>query len=115
MFGCETYPEVRDHGRVCASIQTDDANHVLQITADSQDCAADHKDAKFECSLVVDDTLVTIETRFQDGKDPNDGCAGPLVAQCEAPVSAGEYTARFDDQDVDLVVPGTDDFCFGVE
>lgn len=110
--GCGEYPEVTDHGRVCATAtHRDDGDYDVVVSADSLDCASDHRGASYSCSIEVDGSVLVVETRFQDGKDPNDGCAGPLVATCEAVVPAGTLTLEFGGEQLAFDLDGADELC----
>lgn len=89
-LGCQ-YPEVVDQDGVCVSIQG----------------------ASLECTITVDGQLAHIETVFQDGKDPNDGCAGPLETTCVVDVEPGTYTIEYADEQIGFFVPGGQRFCIG--
>jgi hypothetical protein len=113
LLGCQ-YPEVIDEDRVCVSIQEVEGQYRLFVEAESGDyCAADHKGASLECTITVDGQLAHIETVFQDGKDPNDGCAGPLETTCVVDVEPGTYTIEYADEQIGFFVPGGQRFCVG--
>ena len=84
---------------------------MLVAEADSRDCAADHRGASYACSLEVDGATVRVTTLFQDGRDPDDACAGPLTATCEAEVEAQGYRVEFNGQDQQVIVPLPDEIC----
>lgn len=107
------YPEHGDYGGVCVTAEQDGDKHVLVVTADSLDCASDHKGASFECSISVDGSAAHVETTFKDGKDPNDACANSLIATCEIAVEPGTYTIEFADEDKSLAVPSDSVVCLG--
>lgn len=107
------YPEQSDYGGVCVTAEQDGDKHVLVVTADSLDCASDHKGASFECSISVDGSLAHVETTFIDGKDPNDACANSLVTTCEIEVEPGNYTIEFAAEDKSLEVPSDEVVCLG--
>lgn len=114
LLACQQYAEIPDHGRVCVSSEESNGRYRLVVEANSGDCAADHVDATYECSITVDGTEVRMETFFQDGKDPNSACAGPLLARCEAELDAGIYNFRFADEYREMIaVPfDSNDYCF---
>lgn len=107
------YPEQSDYGGVCVTAKQDGDKHVLVITADSLDCASDHKGASFECSISVDGSHAHVETTFKDGKDPNHACANSLMTTCEVEVEPGSYTIEFADEDSTLEVPSAEVVCLG--
>lgn len=109
-LGC--YPEVIDEDQVCVSIEENADQYRLFVEAESGDhCARDHRGASLECTITMDGQLVLIETVFQDGKDPNDGCAGPLQTTCEVDLEAGTYTVEYADKQYGYHVPGGERFC----
>jgi hypothetical protein len=111
LVACEHFPEVLDQGRVCASAVESDGVHILVVEASSLDCASDHKGATFDCSIAVDGLVVTVHTKFRDGKDPDSGCASPLRDTCEIVLEPGTYTLEFGDQMETMVVPSGEDVC----
>jgi hypothetical protein len=111
LLGCQQYPEIIDEDRVCVSVQEVDGQLRLFVEADSGGCAADHEGASLECTISVDGQLAHIETVFQDGKDPDDSCAGPLETTCAVDVEPGTYTVEYADEQYDLVVPGGERIC----
>jgi hypothetical protein len=111
LVGCADYPEQLDYGQVCVSAQqVDDKSRVL-VEANSRDCASDHRGATFDCSVEVLEFTIDVETRFMDGKDPNDACALPLTATCEAIVDPGTYTLVFGGERRTLEAPSQDTIC----
>jgi hypothetical protein len=111
LFGCQRYPELIDYGRVCVTAEQIGDQHRVVVEANSEDCAADHDGATLACSINSDAAKVQIETVFQDGKDPNDGCGGPLTATCTLEVEPGTYTMAFGDEQAELTVPSNDRLC----
>lgn len=113
-LGC-SYPETIDEDVVCVSIQALGGDQYrLLVEAQSGDhCAADHKGASLECTITVDDQLAHIETVFQDGKDPNDACAGPLETSCSVDVEAATYTLEYAGDQIGYFVPGGERVCIG--
>src|SRR5690606_28748946 len=91
-----------------------DGQYRLLVEVDSgNQCARDHKGASLECTITVDEQLVHIETVFQDGKDPNDGCAGPLETTCTVDLEPETYTIEYADEQYGYFVPGGQRFCIG--
>lgn len=80
----------------------------VEVAADSRDCASDHEDASYTCTVEDEGGgVVRVSTVFQDGEDPDDGCDDPLLASCSAPPAAGgEIVVRFGDAQAELLVPG---------
>jgi hypothetical protein len=110
-LGC--YPEEFNEGGVCVSSETRGDQLLLVVEASSRDCASDHKGANFECSITTDGATATVKTVFEDGKDPNDACAGPLRTTCEVVVEAGSYTIEFADEQGLIMVPDGTPLCLG--
>lgn len=110
-IGCPL-PEHEDAGFVCMSTQPSGEMHVLQVDANSGNCASDHKGAEFECSVQREaDGSVSVRTRFQEGRDPNDSCAPPLRAQCQLEIEPGAYEVRFGGHMATVDVPSLDTTC----
>jgi hypothetical protein len=63
----------------------------------------------------VDGSTAHIQTVFQDGKDPDDSCRGPLETSCEVSVEPGSYIHAFDGDDRSIVVPGGEPACFSYD
>ena len=101
LVGC-TNPEEIDYGAVCVTAEQSGDQHRLVVEASSRDCASDHKGASFECTISADGNTAHIETVFQDGKDPNAACFGPLLTTCEVEVEPGTYTLEFADEQYEL-------------
>lgn len=111
-LGCESFPVEHDVGVVCLSTQElEDGTTELVVEADSRDCASDHEDATFSCEVVMEDEGVRVSTRFQDGKDPNDGCAAPLTDTCHIAVAPGEVTVIFGDESLVLMTQSEETTC----
>jgi hypothetical protein len=114
LAGCENHPVEYDVGGVCVTSLEIDGELQLLVEANSGECDADHKGASFECSVSVEGSTVRVETEFQDGKDPDQGCAGPLFTTCEITLNPGNYTIVFADwPEVALPMPGEDGVCVG--
>jgi len=111
LLGCQQYPEIIDGERVCVSVEELDGQYRLFVEANSGDCAADHKGASLECTISVDAQHAHIETIFQDGKDPDDACAGPLETTCEVDVEPGTYTLEYAGEQHEIVVPAGERTC----
>jgi hypothetical protein len=110
-LGCPS-PEVIDQGSACVSTYELDGQQRLLVEANSGDCASDHKGASFECTITSDGMTAHIETVFQDGKDPNAACPGPLETSCEIDVEPGTYTLEFAGEQRMIVVPDGEQTCF---
>jgi len=109
---CMQYPEQVDVGAVCVSADdTGDGDVQVTVRASSLDCSSDHKGASFDCSISADGMTLLVETHFQDGKDPNGGCAPARKASCDVLVPPGTYTVEFDGDAQELEVPGGDEVC----
>jgi hypothetical protein len=113
VLGCTSPDEVIDYGTACVSTHEVGGQQRLLVEASSGDCASDHKGASFECTVVTDGLTAHIETVFQDGKDPNSGCAGPLETTCEVDVEPGTYMLEFGGEQRMILVPGGERTCFG--
>jgi hypothetical protein len=111
LLGCSS-PEIIDDAQVCVSTDELDGQLRLIVDASGNACAADHKGASFECTITTDGFDAHVETVFQDGKDPNDACIGPIMTTCEVLVEPGTYTIEFDGEEVVIVVPDGDQACF---
>ena len=111
-LACHRYPEIIDDADVCVTAIEADGEHTLFVEAQSNGCEVDHKGASLECTISVDGSTAHIQTVFQDGKDPDHSCPGPLMTSCEVTVEPGSYTLEFDGEQLPIVVPGGE-ACFG--
>jgi len=112
-LACQRYPEIIDDAQVCVTPIEDDGQHTLLVEAQSNGREADHKGASLECTISVDGSTAHIQTVFQDGKDPDHSCQGPLMTICEVTVEPGSYTLEFGGEQLPIVVPGGEQACFG--
>ena len=109
--GC-AHPEIEDYGGFCLSAIARDEGFALIVNADSMDCASDHKRARFECEVEqVNEAEIVVTTLFQDGKDPDDSCNGPLTTTCEVVVPDGEYTVHFAGESIQIAFPLEPETC----
>jgi len=110
-IGCAN-PEIEDYGGFCLSAVARDEGFLLIVNADSMDCASDHKRARFECEVErVDEGEIVVTTLFQDGKDPDDSCNGPLTTTCEVLLPDGEYTVHFAGESLAIAFPLEPETC----
>jgi len=72
-------------------------------------CASDHRGAELSCDMEVEeDGTVRVESVFVEGRDPNDACAEPLVAECTSPpLEDGMHSVRHGDDTFEITVPST--------
>lgn len=110
--GCESFPVEHDIGVVCLSTEMlGDGTMELVVEADSRDCASDHEGASFSCEAVIEDAGIRVSTRFQDGKDPDDGCAAPLTDTCRLAVPQGDLEVMFGDESLVITTPSAGTTC----
>lgn len=102
-----------DRGHVCVEVdELADGRVRLLGTAESDDCAADHRGASFECSISLDGTLAHIDTEYRAGRDPDSFCAGPIVTTCAVEVpDPGDYTLEFAGERETITVPSEQTIC----
>jgi hypothetical protein len=82
------------------------------VVSASAACASDHKGATLSCKITQAGNEFQVSISGREGRDPNDACARDLVATCESePLSDGEYTVRFDDEEHPVSIPNEDSAC----
>jgi len=101
------FEEQANYGLVCAT----PVPGGIEVEASSDDCAGDHDGATFACTVSADGSTLHIETVFQDGRDPDDGCAPPLETSCSASAPDGEYTVEFGSESYPLSIPSGGTVC----
>jgi len=97
----------------CAEAQIDEANICFIANADRIEakayvgCASDHRGAELSCEIDAEsDGTLRMTSSFSDGNDPNDACAGPLVAPCTSTeLPSGDYTVFYGEDAFPVNIP----------
>jgi hypothetical protein len=104
-----SYPVLDDDARVCIAEPATDRLVLHAVKS----CWGDHSGAEVSCTITAGSAgQLLVHTRQRDGKDPNDSCAGELVARCETePLPPGEYQLVYGDAVANITLPGARDLC----